>query len=196
MAASNFVRSNILNTNVRNTLYIRCSAITMKFGNNNVHKTNYLQQNKLHLSKTFSSTVSLKQTEKLLNVNYNSIGDDGVVKSITMMSPKTRNSLSLQMIEELIENVNDDAAAETGRCRCIVIRGEGKAFSAGHNLKEMTMKEGRDYHTKIFERCNALMNKVIACPIPIIAVVDGVAAAAGCQLVAMCDIAIATESSN
>ena len=195
MAASNFVRSNILHANFRNTLYIRCSAITMKFGNNNVHKTNCLQHNKLRLSRSFSNTVSLKQTEKLLNVNYNSIGDDGVIKTITMMSPKTRNSLSLQMIEQLIENVNDDAG-ETGRCRCIVIKGEGKAFSAGHNLKEMTMKEGRDYHTKIFERCNALMNKVIACPIPIIAVVDGVAAAAGCQLVAMCDIAIATESSK
>ena len=134
MAASNFVRSNILNANVRNTLYIRCSAITMKFGNNNVHKTNCLQHNKLHLSRSFSNTISLKQTEKLLNVNYNSIGDDGVIKTITMMSPKTRNSLSLQMIEQLIENVNDDAG-ETGRCRCIVIKGDGKAFATGGEVR-------------------------------------------------------------
>ena len=108
-----------------------------------------------------------------------------------ILSHKSSNPYDRPTIQQIL-----DAAAETGRCRCIVIRGEGKAFSAGHNLKEMTMKEGRDYHTKIFERCNALMNKVIACPIPIIAVVDGVAAAAGCQLVAMCDIAIATESSK
>ena len=122
--------------------------------------------------------------------------DNGTVKTITMMSPKTRNSLSLEMIESLIKQIHDDDVVGDKLVRCIVIKGEGKAFSAGHNLKEMTMNEGRDYHTKIFERCNVLMNRIIACPIPVIAVVDGVAAAAGCQLVAMCDIAIATEGSR
>ena len=62
--------------------------------------------------------------------------------------------------------------------------------------KEMTTKEGKEYHEKIFERCNVLMNTIMECPIPVIAVVNGVAAAAGCQLVAMCDIAIATKSSR
>ena len=145
-------------------------------------------------SKLFSSSVISRQTEKLLSINNENIGGDGIVKTITMNSPKTRNSLSLDMIENLIENIHDQA--NDGLCRCIVIKGEGKAFSAGHNLKEMTTKEGTEYHTKIFERCNVLMDTIMQCPIPVIAVVNGVAAAAGCQLVAMCDIAIATKSSR
>ena len=145
-------------------------------------------------SKLFSSSVISRQTEKLLSISNENVGGDGIVKTITMNSPKTRNSLSLEMIENLIENIHDQA--NDGLCRCIVIKGEGKAFSAGHNLKEMTMKEGTEYHAKIFERCNVLMDTIMQCPIPVIAVVNGVAAAAGCQLVAMCDIAIATKSSR
>ena len=144
--------------------------------------------------KLFSTSVMSRQTEKMVDVHNENVGDNGVVKTITMMSPKTRNSLSLEMIEHLIENINDQT--NDGLCRCIVVKGEGKAFSAGHNLKEMTTNEGTEYHKKIFERCNVLMDTIMTCPVPVIAVVNGVAAAAGCQLVAMCDIAIATKSSR
>ena len=92
------------------------------------------------------STSPAKQAEKLISIDYDRINDQ-TVKTITMKSPKTRNSLSLDMIENLIENMHD--ISNEGRCRCIIIKGEGKAFSAGHNLKEMTMNEGRDYHIKI-----------------------------------------------
>ena len=144
--------------------------------------------------KLFSSSSKSMQTETLVSVSNQNVSDDGIVKTITMKSPKTRNSLSLEMIENLIEHIQDKS--NDGMLRCIVIKGEGKAFSAGHNLKEMTTKEGKEYHEKIFERCNVLMNTIMECPIPVIAVVNGVAAAAGCQLVAMCDIAIATKSSR
>ena len=148
--------------------------------------------------KQFSTSTINHQDHKLLNVSYTEIGNlPAAIKTITMMSPKTRNSLSLEMIESIISELNDDGSnGKNEKVRCIVIKGEGKAFSAGHNLKEMTMNEGRDYHAKIFERCNVLMNKIISCPVPVVAAVDGVAAAAGCQVVAMCDIAIATESSR
>ena len=80
--------------------------------------------------------------------------------------------------------------------RCIVLKAEGPAFSAGHNLKEMTHKEGRAYHEEIFKKCNSLMFTIVKSPVPIIAQVDGIAAAAGCQLVSICDIAIATSTSK
>ena len=75
-------------------------------------------------------------------------------------------------------------------------RGEGKIFSAGHNLKEMTVKEGTEHHKAIFDQCNRLMSAIGANCVPVVAAVDGVAAAAGCQLVAMCDIAVATQKSK
>ena len=80
--------------------------------------------------------------------------------------------------------------------RCIVLKAEGPAFSAGHNLKEMTHKEGRAFHEEIFQKCNTLMYSIVQSPVPIIAQVDGIAAAAGCQLVSICDIAVATEKSK
>ena len=76
------------------------------------------------------------------------------------------------------------------------MRGEGKIFSAGHNLKEMTVAEGTVYHQKIFDQCNRLMRAIGEASVPVVAAVDGVAAAAGCQLVAMCDIAVATKRSK
>ncbi len=116
------------------------------------------------------------------------------VKKIVMNSAKTRNSLSLEMLTSLQQEIQADKAKP--ELRCIVLSGEGPAFSAGHNLKEMTAKEGRKYHEDIFKKCNDLMHAVVTCPVPVIAQVDGVAAAAGCQLVAICDLAVATQKST
>ncbi|XP_021941486.1 enoyl-CoA hydratase domain-containing protein 3, mitochondrial isoform X2 [Zootermopsis nevadensis] len=118
---------------------------------------------------------------------------DGVRK-IIMTNQKTRNALSLQMMEDLISNITlnqDDPAL-----RCIVLYGEGKVFSAGHNLKELTTNEGTEYHNQVFSTCTRLMLGIMQCPVPVVAVVEGLAAAAGCQLVATCDIAICTENSS
>ena len=198
MCTTVFVRSNILRATLRSCVSItKFTGIEESIVNQNAYQANKMQpSNKWSPCKLFSTSQIYRQNDKLISVVYNKIGDDGTAKTITMMSPKTRNSLSLEMIESLIEQIHDDSGVNCERARCIVIKGEGKAFSAGHNLKEMTMNEGRDYHAKIFERCNALMDRIISCPIPVVAVVDGVAAAAGCQLVAICDIAIATEASR
>ena len=110
-----------------------------------------------------------------------------------MTAPKTRNSLSLEVLKMLCNEMDVSAS---GDVRSIVIRGEGRVFSAGHNLKEMTVDEGTKYHQQIFDQCNQLMFNIVKNSVPVIAAVDGVAAAAGCQLVAMCDIAVSTQKSS
>jgi enoyl-CoA hydratase/carnithine racemase len=82
--------------------------------------------------------------------------------------------------------------------RVVIISGEGAVFSSGHDLKEMTAArqnadQGRAYFTKILQQCSSVMQKIITCPKPVIAEIDGVATAAGCQLVASCDLAVASE---
>lgn len=69
-------------------------------------------------------------------------------------------------------------------------------FSSGHDLKELTSTQGRDYHSKVFQTCSEVMTLIQDIPVPVIAMVNGVATAAGCQLVASCDIAIATDKST
>lgn len=141
------------------------------------------KRNFTHTHSSCTLTEPLTKTSQL----------DGVRK-IIMCNQKTRNALSLQMMEDLISNITfnqDDPAL-----RCIVLYGEGKVFSAGHNLKELTSKEGIEHHNQVFSTCSRLMLGIMQCPVPVIAVVQGLAAAAGCQLVATCDIAICTENSS
>ncbi|KAJ8950607.1 hypothetical protein NQ314_007833 [Rhamnusium bicolor] len=123
------------------------------------------------------------------------------VKKITLCDQKTRNSLSLAMMEDLLENINKDKNNQD--LRIIILAADGPVFSAGHNLKELvacstkaTSEAGRPQHEKIFRICSELMYSIIDCPVPIIAQVDGLAAAAGCQLVAQCDIVLCTENSK
>lgn len=112
----------------------------------------------------------------------------GVV-TITLTSPNTRNALSLDMMLRLTEDL--ERAGEDREVRAVVLRGEGKVFSAGHNLKEMTLETGYSYHKKIFDTCEQLMTLVGKVPVPVVGVVTGLAAAAGCQLVASCDLVVA-----
>merc|ERR1719195_483254 len=106
-----------------------------------------------------------------------------------MESPKTRNALSLEMMTRMTEDLS--RTAEDKSVRSIVIRGEGTVFSAGHNLKEMTAETGYDFHMKIFDTCEKMMLLVNQVPVPVIGVVTGLAAAAGCQLVSSCDLVVA-----
>merc|ERR1719445_138833 len=87
-------------------------------------------------------------------------------------------------------------AADDKSVRSIVIRGQGTVFSAGHNLKEMTADMGYDYHMKIFDTCEKMMLLVNQVPVPVIGVVTGLAAAAGCQLVSSCDLVLATPTAR
>src|SRR5271156_7034575 len=119
--------------------------------------------------------------------------DDGVV-TLTLNTPKNLNALSLDMLEALIAEF--DAIATDDQARVVVLAGEGSALSAGHDLKEMQAHRndcdrGRAYYVELFARCSALMQAIVALPKPVIAAIEGVATAAGCQLVAACDLAVA-----
>src|SRR5580700_9735582 len=121
--------------------------------------------------------------------------DNGVV-TITLSTPHNLNALSLAMIEALIAEF--DAIANDHQARVIVLAGVGSALSAGHDLKEMQAHRndcdrGRACYVELFARCSALMQAIVALPKPVIAAIEGVATAAGCQLVAACDLAIAGE---
>jgi len=116
------------------------------------------------------------------------------VATLTLQSPASRNALSLAMIEALIDAF---AAIEIERAtHVVVLAGAGPALSAGHDLKELQAHRndgdrGRAFFERVMTRCSALMRAVVALPKPVVAAVEGVATAAGCQLVAACDLAIA-----
>lgn len=122
----------------------------------------------------------------------------GPVLRLTLQSPPA-NLLSIAVMEALLaelESARDDQAV-----RVIVIGAAGKLFSAGHDLKEMTSHRsdadgGKSYFEQGFALCSRLMQSIVNLPKPVIAEVDGVATAAGCQLVASCDLAIASEQSR
>ncbi|RVE56495.1 hypothetical protein OJAV_G00222000 [Oryzias javanicus] len=116
------------------------------------------------------------------------------IRRIILNNPKKRNALSLSMLESLRENILADVDSED--LRVIIISAEGPVFSSGHDLKELTSVQGREHHTKVFHTCSEVMTLIQDVPIPVIAMVNGVATAAGCQLVASCDIAVATEKSS
>ena len=122
--------------------------------------------------------------------------DNSGVVTLTLNSPRNLNALSLEMLEALIAEF--DAIATDDQARVIVLTGVGPALSAGHDLKEMQAHRndcdrGRAYYVELFARCSALMQAIVALPKPVIAAVEGVATAAGCQLVAACDLAVAGE---
>jgi len=121
--------------------------------------------------------------------------DDGLVV-LTLTTPQNRNALSLAMIDTLIVATADLARDE--KARVVVLAGEGPALSAGHDLREMQAHrndddQGRAYFEHLFARCSVLMQAIVALPKPVIAAVEGIATAAGCQLVASCDLAVAGE---
>lgn len=125
--------------------------------------------------------------------------DDQGVVVLTLMTPRNRNALSLAMIETLIAAFDSIAGDE--KARVVVLAGEGPALSSGHDLKEMQAHRndadrGRAYYEELFARCSALMQAIVALPKPVVAAIEGVAAAAGCQLVASCDLAVAGDNAR
>lgn len=119
--------------------------------------------------------------------------DAGGVTTLTMNDPKTLNSLSDEMLAGLSAQLSDIKASAQ---KVVVIRGAGKAFCAGHNLRQMqAMRQspdgGASAFADLFDRCTAVMDQMRDLPQPVIAQVHGLAAAAGCQLVANCDMALA-----
>jgi len=118
---------------------------------------------------------------------------DGQIGIITLNRPERRNPLSLELMQELIRTL--DQFASDPNVRVLILASTGKVFSAGHDLGEMTGRTVADYR-RIFDVCTELMMKIQAIPQPVIAQVQGIATAAGCQLVATCDLAIASDQAQ
>jgi enoyl-CoA hydratase/carnithine racemase len=120
--------------------------------------------------------------------------DEGAVAVLTLDRPAARNALSEGLIAALTHEL--DRLAADRRVKVVLLVGPGPVFCAGHDLKEMTARRadsdrGRAYFTDVLGRCSAMMQRIVRLPQPVIAVVEGVATAAGCQLVASCDLAVA-----
>ena len=125
--------------------------------------------------------------------------DNSGILHVTLNDEARRNALSEQMLAEM-QAMLDEAGANA-KVRVIILRAKGPAFCAGHNLKEMTQARlqedgGISYFTEILGQCSRMMQSIISCPKPLIAAVDGIATAAGCQLVATCDLAIASDKAS
>lgn len=116
------------------------------------------------------------------------------VCTLTLNRPRQYNALSDGLLSSLQNEL--DAIAADRRVRVVVIAGAGKAFCAGHDLKEMRVHPDRDYYRALFAKCSAVMLGLTRLPQPVIARVHGIATAAGCQLVATCDLAVAAEEAR
>jgi enoyl-CoA hydratase/carnithine racemase len=121
------------------------------------------------------------------------VSDRGPAARIVLNRPEKRNALSLELMEELIAALREVSASST--TRAIVIEGAGPAFSAGHDLSEMIGRD-RESFSLLFDRCTVMMKTIHELPKPVIAKVHGIATAAGCQLVAACDLAVAAQSTR
>jgi enoyl-CoA hydratase/carnithine racemase len=117
----------------------------------------------------------------------------GVV-TLTLNRPQSFNALSEAMLDSL-QSALERVAGDDG-ARVVVIGATGKAFCAGHDLKEMRASPSIDYYEKLFAQCGRMMMSIQRLPVPMIARVQGIATAAGCQLVAMCDLAVASRDAR
>ena len=113
---------------------------------------------------------------------------------LTLNRPDARNALSAALMSALLEALS--RAATDPLARVVVIAGAGPAFCAGHDLREMRADQRRETYERLFAQCSELMLAIVRLPKPVIAEVHGVATAAGCQLVATCDLAVASEDAR
>jgi enoyl-CoA hydratase/carnithine racemase len=120
--------------------------------------------------------------------------DERGVVTLTLNRPHAFNALSETMLAELQREF--DAIAKDESVRVVVLAAEGKAFCAGHDLKEMRAKPSLHYYDGLFSQCSEMMLAIQRMPVPVIARVQGLATAAGCQLVAMCDLAVAASTAK
>ncbi len=118
---------------------------------------------------------------------------DGVA-TLWLNRPLQFNALSEGMLDALQAGL--DAVRRDPQVRCVVLAGAGKAFCAGHDLREMQAHRRLDYYQALFARCCGMMQDIQSLPVPVIARVQGIATAAGCQLVATCDLAIAADTAR
>ena len=125
--------------------------------------------------------------------------DDGGIATLTLNAPHSLNALSVAMIARLTAELDRPAADR--QTRVVILRGAGRAFCAGHDLKEMQAAraeadKGAAFFRRLFDQCAAMMQRLPALPQPVIAQVHGIATAAGCQLAASCDMVVAAEDAR
>jgi enoyl-CoA hydratase/carnithine racemase len=133
-------------------------------------------------------TTATASNDPLLRADLNGIC------TLTLNRPAQRNALSIALMEAMIAEL--DRIRADSAIRVVVITGAGSCFCAGHDLKELRADPGRAHAEKIFALCSSMMQRIVALPQPVIAAVHGIATAAGCQLVATCDLAVAAEESQ
>ena len=142
------------------------------------------------MTRASASTKPVSTSSPLLRETH------GDIAVLTLDDPTTRNALSEAMLAALhaeLKSIHDDK-----RIRAVVIAANGPAFSSGHDLKELTARRadadrGRAFFAQMMQSCSAMMQAIVLLPKPVIAAVQGVATAAGCQLVATCDLAVASD---
>ena len=132
-------------------------------------------------------------TDAPLVIRQDSSDNSGVV-TLTLNNPKQFNALSVALLSALQKAL--DEIAKDKSIRVVVIAAEGKAFCAGHNLKEMRAHSDREFHQALFNQCSQMMLTINRMPQVVIAKVQGIATAAGCQLVAACDLAVASRTAK
>ena len=120
--------------------------------------------------------------------------DQDGIAWLTLNRPAQRNALSVELMGALQDQI--DAIAKDRAVKVVVIAGAGPGFCAGHDLKEMRANPGRQHYEALFAQCSRLMTSIARLPKPVIARVHGIAAAAGCQLVASCDLAVASSEAR
>jgi enoyl-CoA hydratase/carnithine racemase len=135
-----------------------------------------------------------KMPDSALDASVLRRADRDGVATLTLDRPQARNALSVGLMTALESEFARLAADKA--VKAVVIAGAGLAFCAGHDLKEIRANPGRAFYEKLFEQCSRLMTAIVRCPKPVIARVHGVATAAGCQLVASCDLAIAASDAR
>jgi enoyl-CoA hydratase/carnithine racemase len=135
-----------------------------------------------------SSANEVTQTDVLLQNNQ-----DGIA-TLTLNRPQQYNALSGELLTALQSAL--DAIADDESIRVVIIAASGKAFCAGHDLKEMRSSDDRAFHQALFDQCGRMMMSIHQLPQPVIAQVNGIATAAGCQLVANCDLAVAADEAR
>ena len=141
-----------------------------------------------HRELAYASVTAISTSSRAVLVER-----EGVTARVTLNRPERRNALSLELMEEVIAAL--EAVGSEPEVRAIVIEGAGPAFSAGHDLSEM-VGQGLPFYQRLFDVCTVMMETIHRVPQPVIAKVHGVATAAGCQLVAACDLAVAAADAR
>lgn len=142
------------------------------------------------MSATLAATTQPVQSAEPLLLR----SDAGGIATLTLNRPKQYNALSQELLTELQSAL--DAIEQDASVRVVVIAGNGPAFCAGHDLKQMRATPRREHYDALFAQCSRFMLTLARIPQPVIARVHGIATAAGCQLVAACDLAVAAEAAK